>query len=67
MYSEALRVMDQNTVEYMIDELKAEISAQKDVLAQKDSVLLAQKNALSQKDSEIEQLRTLLAMYEQKK
>lgn len=67
MYSEALRVMDQNTIEYMIDELKAEISAQKDVLAQKDSVLLAQKNALSQKDSEIEQLRTLLAMYEQKK
>lgn len=60
MYSEALRVMDQNTVEYMIDELKAEISAQKDVLAQKDSALL-------QKDSEIEQLRTLLAMYEQKK
>lgn len=60
MYSEALRVMDQNTVEYMIDELKAQISAQKDVLAQKDS-------ALSQKDSEIEHLRTLLAMYEQKK
>lgn len=28
MYSEALRIMDQNTVKYMIDELKAELSAQ---------------------------------------
>ena len=51
MYSEALRIMDQNTVKYMIDELKAELS-------QKDS-------ELSQKDSEIERLRSQLAVYEQ--
>ena len=51
MYSEALRIMDQNTVKYMIDELKA-------ALSQKDS-------ELSQKDSEIERLRTRLMEYEQ--
>lgn len=50
MYSEALRIMDQNTVNYMIDELKAELSAQK--------------AAVLQKDSEIERLRTQLAKYE---
>lgn len=72
MFSEALRILDQNTVEYMIDELKAEISAQKNALLQKESELSAQKyalsqkeSALSQKDSEIERLRSQLAMYEQ--
>ena len=54
MYSEALRIMDQNTVNYMIDELKAELSAQK----------AAYSAELSQKDSEIEKLRTQLAQYE---
>ena len=75
MYSEALRIMDQNTVKYMIDELKAELSAQKAAysaeLSQKESELSAQKAVLSQKnseifqkDSEIEKLRNQLAKYE---
>ena len=64
MYSEALRIMDQNMVKYMIDELK-------DALLQKESELSAQKATLlqkdfeiAQKDSEIERLRTQLAKYE---
>lgn len=58
MYSEALRIMDQNTVKYMIDELKA-------ALSQKDSELSQRNSELLLKDSEIERLRTQLAMYEQ--
>lgn len=50
MFSEALRIMDQNTVKYMIDELKTKISQQESVI--------------SQKDSEIEKLRAQLAAYE---
>lgn len=50
MYSEALHIMDQNMVKYMIDELKTELSLQK--------------AELSQKDSEIERLRSQLAKYE---
>ena len=64
MYSEELRIMDQNMVKYMIDELK-------DALLQKESELSAQKATLlqkdfeiAQKDSEIERLRTQLAKYE---
>ena len=64
MYSEALRIMDQNMVKYMIDEVK-------DALLQKESELSAQKATLlqkdfeiAQKDSEIERLRTQLAKYE---
>ena len=57
MYSDALRIMDQNMVKYMIDELKAELSVQKTALLQKDSEIF-------QKDSEIENLRTQLAKYE---
>ncbi len=51
MYSEALRILDENTVKYMIDELK-------EALSKKDS-------ELSRKDSEIEELRSRLAKYEQ--
>lgn len=46
MFSDALRIMDQNAIEYMVDELKAE-------MARLDS-------ELSKKDSEIERLRALL-------
>lgn len=59
MYSEALRIMDQNTVRYMIDELKAELSAQKAAysaeLLQKDSEISQRDFEIFQKDSEISQ------------
>lgn len=51
MYSEALRIMDENTVFYMVDELKAQLAKQK---AEKDAVI-------SQKDAEIQHLREELA------
>lgn len=51
MYSEALRIMDENTVFYMVDELKAQLAKQK---AEKDAMI-------SQKDAEIQHLREELA------
>ncbi|MCM1541712.1 MAG: Rpn family recombination-promoting nuclease/putative transposase [Blautia sp.] len=57
MFSEALYIMDRNTVRYMVDELKAELSKKNLELSQKDS-------ELSQKDSEIKRLRARLAQYE---
>ena len=64
MYSEALRIMDQNMVKYMIDELKDALSQKDSELSQKDSEISAQKSILLQKDSEIEKLRIQLATYE---
>lgn len=63
MYSDALRIMDENTVKYMVDEMRTEISRQKDALSQKDAKISEQKDALSQKDSEIERLQAELAKY----
>ncbi len=50
MFSEALRIMDQNAVEYMVDELKAE-------LAKKDL-------KLTEQQAELEKLRALLKQAE---
>lgn len=58
MYSEALRIMDENTVKYMIDELK-------EALSLKDSEISKMGSEISKKDSEIEILRAQLAKYEQ--
>ena len=51
MLSEELRELDRNTVQYMIDDMKDEIDAQKVLLNQKDSELDAQRKILSQKDA----------------
>ena len=59
MYSEALAIMDKNTVEYMIDEMQAEIRKRDLSLQQKD-------NALQQKDALIRELQTRLMQLEQK-
>lgn len=53
MFSEALRIMDHNTVEYMVDELKAELSRKDLELSKMDSELAKQK-------TENERLRALL-------
>ena len=61
MFSEKLRELDRNTVQYMIDDMKDEIDAQrekleekKELLSQKDDKIDAQEKLLSQKDVEIE-------------
>jgi len=78
MYSDALRIMDENTIKYMVDEMRDEIDRMNEVLTVRDSeialqqdelsrrdVELSQKDAeLSRKQAEIDELRARLAQYQ---
>ena len=62
MYSEELKILDQNTVRYMVDQMQEEIDSQKEQLdnqreqldSQKEQ-LVSQKNQLEIKDKQLEQ------------
>ncbi len=53
MFSEELRILDRNTVQYMIDEMQAEIDSQKAQLANKEAEIGSQRAQLADKDAEI--------------
>ena len=55
-FSEELKILDDNTVKYMIDQLEEEVKEQKAKLAEKDATI-------ANKDSEIAQLRAELEKY----
>ena len=68
MFSEALRKLDENTVNYMIAELKKERDeavtalAEKNVaLAERDATVSEMNAALSEKNAEIAKLKAQLA------
>ena len=61
MFSEALRKLDENTVNYMIDELKKERDEAVTALAEKNAALSKKDAALSEKDAEIAALKAQLA------
>ena len=61
MFSEALRKLDENTVNYMIDELKKERDEAVTALAEKNVALSKKDVALSEKDAEIATLKAQLA------
>ena len=68
MFSEALRKLDENTVNYMIDELKKERAeavtafSEKDAVVSKMSATLAEKDAtVSEMSAEIASLKAQLA------
>ena len=68
MFSEALRMLDENTVHYMIDELQKErdkavaaLSEKDAALSEKDSVISEKDAALSKKDAEIAVLKAKLS------
>lgn len=50
MYSEALEIMDRNTVKYMIEEQKKE-------LEEKDRLIQEQEKVLKEKDAQLELLK----------
>ncbi len=56
MYSEALAIMDKNTVEYVIDEMRAEIRKNECSLQQKEAALQQKDNMLQQKEALIREL-----------
>lgn len=53
MFSDALKMLDENTVRYMIDEMEQEIEDQKTLLYEKDNVIL-------QNTTEIQRLKSIL-------
>ena len=61
MFSEALRKLDENTVNYMIDELKKERDEAVTSLAERDATVSEMGAALSKKDAEIAVLQAQLA------
>ncbi len=50
MWSEALRILDYNSLKYYVEELQQEIDEKTEALAQKDDALAQQADALAQKD-----------------
>ncbi len=61
MFSEALRILDDNTAQYMVDEMKKEIQ-EKDELIAENKVEIAEKNmVISKQAAEIANLKAMLA------
>lgn len=50
MFSDALRILDQNTAMYMVDEMKKQIEEDRQVIAEKDEALAKKDEALAEKD-----------------
>ena len=67
MYSEALAIMDKNTVEYMIDEMRAEMRAemQAEMRAEMQAEIRKRDLSLQQKDALIRELQARLMQLEQ--
>lgn len=55
MYSEELKILDQNTVRYMVDQMQEEIDSQRAQLNSQKEQLVSQKNQLEIKDKQLEQ------------
>ena len=73
MFSEALRIMDRNTVKYMVEEQQKEleekqrkINDQQEQLGEKQRQIDDQQKQLHEKDQEIRMLREQLAKMNQK-
>ena len=60
MFSEALKILDENTVKYMIEELEQEIEERDQKLEEIDKKLEEKDKKLEEKDKEIERLKKQL-------
>ena len=60
MFSEALKVLDENTVTYMVEEMKQELEEKDKKLEEKNKKLLEKERALEESRHEIERLKELL-------
>ena len=58
MFSDALKIMDQNTVKYMIDEQQQVMNEQKQVMNEQQKKINEQKEELIEKDRKYEVLKT---------
>ncbi|MCC8103341.1 MAG: hypothetical protein LIP11_14160 [Clostridiales bacterium] len=64
-YSEALREMDRNTVQYMIEEQQAQIEEQKGQIEEQKGQIEGQQRQLKEKDTRIAELERKIAALEQ--
>ena len=60
MFSEALRIMDENTVKLMIEQQKEEIKAQNELIQQKEAELRDKEAEIIKHKEEIEKYRKML-------
>lgn len=65
MYSEALRIMDQNSMQLMVDEMSQQIEESKKIISEKDKTIKENKKTISEKDNEITELRKELERLKQ--
>lgn len=49
MFSEALKILDENTVHYMIEEMQKQIDEDKEAIAEKDSVIAEKDSVIAEK------------------
>ena len=61
MYSEELKILDRNTVKYMVDQMQEEIDSQREQIDSQKEQLVSQKKQLEMKDKELQKLRRMLA------
>jgi len=64
MYSQALAKADENTVNYMIEQMKKTLEEKDATISEKDAALSEKDAALSEKDAEIAALQAKLAALE---
>ena len=60
MFSEELRILDRNTVQYMIDEMEDEIRKKADQLKEKEEQLKEQKNQLKEQENQLKNKDVIL-------
>ena len=65
MYSEELKILDQNTVRYMVAQMQEEIDSQKEQLVSQKKQLEMKNKQLEQQEKELQKLRRMLAEKEQ--
>ena len=61
MFSEALKILDENTVHYMIEEMQKQIDEDKEAIAEKDSAIAEKDSAIAEKDSAIAEKDSAIA------
>lgn len=57
MYSEALEIMDRNTVKYMIEEQKKELEEKDRLIQEQEKAIQEQEKVLKEKDAQLELLK----------
>ncbi len=66
MFSKELQILDQNTVKYMIDEMKDTIDEQQNIISQKDNTISDLRQQLDEQNHTISQLLEKFALLEHK-